>query len=76
MIWLIIYLIGVIVAFFFTIHIERRIDNITIESTLDILVMSTMSWILVFILLITKLLLYFNINIDEIIIFRKKNKNL
>lgn len=72
MIWLIIYLVGVIVSFFLAIYMERQINDITLEDTLAILLISSMSWITAFAVSVALALSYLDDNKSDIVLFKKK----
>lgn len=74
MIWLVIYLIGVILAFISLIYMEREDKNITLVDVPLLCVASCFSWIIVFDILVVVLLLYLDKDIDNIVLFKKKEK--
>lgn len=74
MIVLLIYLIGVVIAFISLVHIEREDGDITLGDTLYLCVVSCSSWIIVFGVLVMLALSYLDKDIDNIVLFKKKEK--
>lgn len=72
MIWLIVYLIGVVIAFVSLVRMEREDKNITLVEVPLLCVASCFSWIIVFDLLIVNILLY--LGKDDVIVFKKKER--
>lgn len=72
MIWLIVYIFGVILAFIFLIRMEREDGDITLGDTLYLCVVSCSSLIIVFGVLVVLALSYLDKDIDNIVLFKKK----
>lgn len=74
MIVLLIYLIGVVIAFYFSVHIAREDGDITLVDVVLLCIASCFSWIVIFDLLIVKILLYLGKDRDTVLFKKKKEK--
>lgn len=72
MIWLIVYIFGVILAFISLIRMEREDRDITLADILYLCVVSCFSWIIVFAVSVVLALSYLDKDIDNIVLFKKK----
>ena len=74
MIVLLIYLVGVVIAFISLVHIEREDMDITLADVVFLFIVSCFSWIIPFDLLIVKILLYLGKDGDTVLFEKKKGR--
>lgn len=74
MIWLIVYIFGVILAFISLIRMEREDGDITLADVVVLCIASWLSWIIIFDLLIVKILSYLGKDGDTVLFKKKGNK--
>lgn len=74
MIVLLIYLIGVVIAFISLVHMERKDMDITLADVMLLCIASCFSWIIIFDLLIVKILLYLGKDGDTVLFRKKKGR--